>query len=244
MDNQEEVKSSGKGKGKIVSIVVIILIIAAVGGYFAFGKNKPASSPSTPSVATVNGVVLTQSEYDAQLASAVATYKTQGVDVADPTKLSQIKAQVLDNMISNELVKQAAATAGVKVTAEDVEKQYQALVTQYGGVDKLNAELVKNNMTEAKLRENISMQLTAQTYLSQNIDTKSITATDAEISQFYTEYSKAQKDAGQKTIPTLKELSAQIKQQIISNKQQTLVANFIAGLKAKATITTATTTAQ
>ena len=47
-----------------------------------------------------------------------------------------------------------------------------------------------------------------------NIDTKSLTASDAEVNTFYAQYSKAQKDAGQ-TVPPLKGIAEQIKQQII-----------------------------
>jgi len=225
-------------KNKIIPMVVLVLVILAIGGYFVFGKNKMQSpiNNNVGSVATVNGVVISKTSYDAQLANSIASYKTQGVDVTDVTKLAQIKTEVLDNLIGDELLKQAVVAAGIKTAGEEVEKQFQDILTQAGGADALKAELVKNNLTEAQLRDNISKQLAIQTYLLQNIDIKSITVSDAEIAQFYADYSKAQTASGQKTIPALKDLSAQIKQQLISNKQQTLVANFITALRAKAKV--------
>jgi threonine dehydratase len=190
-------------------------------------------------VAKVNGEIITKAAYDTQLADSIDSYKTQGVDVTDATKLSQIKTQVLDNLIADKLISQGVAASGIKTTAEEVEKQYQVILTQVGGADALKAELVKNNLTEAQLRENISKQLAAQTYLLQNIDTKSITVSDAEIAQFYADYSKAQKAKDAKTVvPALKDLSDQIKQKLISDKQQTLVVNFVASLRAKAKVET------
>ena len=223
-------------KKKIVSIVVLVLAVLMIGGYYIFGKNKTSSVDYDTSIATVNGAFISKADYDKQLTNSIDLYKTQGVDVADAIKLSQIKKQVLDNLISNELLNQGVAAAGIKVTAEEVEKQFQIILTQAGGADKLQVELVKNDLTEAQLRENIAKQLAIQVYLSKNVDTKSVTVSDAEIAQFYADYGKAQKDGGQKTVPTLKDLSAQIKQQLISNKQQTLVTNFIADLRAKATV--------
>lgn len=228
--------NEGKKK-KIIPIVVLVLVVLALTGYFVFGKNiiqNPLNN-NTKSVATVNGVIITKATYDTSLAEIVALYKDQGVNVADATNLSKIKEEVLDNLINNELINQEVAAAGIKTTAEEVEKNFQAFLTQSGGAEKFQAELAKNNLSEAQLRENISKQLAAQAYYLQNFGTAPITVSEAEIAQFYEDYSKAQKDSGQ-TVPTLKDLSAQIKQQLISDKRQTLVDNFIASLRAKATV--------
>lgn len=224
-------------KNVIISVVVVIVLIVA--GYLLLGRNtaKPVEQ-KTDTVATVNGVAIPKTAYDTQLATALATAKTQGVDVTIASALTQIKTQVLNDLISNELINQGVTKAGIVASSTEIETQFQAILKQAGGADKLTAELVKSNLTEAQLRENISKQLAVQTYLLQNIDTKSITVSDAEIAQFYADYSKAQKDAGQTTVPALKDLSAQIKQQIITNKQQTLIVNFVATLRAAAKVET------
>ncbi|MEI6843107.1 MAG: SurA N-terminal domain-containing protein [bacterium] len=235
MEN-EEVKKEGKSK---VIPVVIILIILAVVVFVAFKKGKmPSLTTTVPSVATVNGIAIPKSDYDKQMAAAITSYKAQGIDLnADATKLSAVKTQIMDGLINNELLNQAVAAAGIKADPAEVEKQYQAVVTQVGGADKFKAELAKNNLTDAEFRSNITKQLAAQTYLLQNIDIKSITVTDAEVSQFYNDYAKSQKASGSTTtLPALKDVSAQIKQQLTSNKEQTLVMDFIATLKAKAKI--------
>ena len=230
-------------KKKIIPIVVLVLVVLALVGYFVFGKNKINGliNNNLASVATVNGVKIPKTAYDTQLATSLSTYKAQGIDVTDATKLSQIKTQVLDNLIGDELLNQAVAAAKITVTTAEVEKQFQAVLTQAGGADALKAALTENKITEAQLRENISKQLAIQKYLLQNIDVSSITVTDAEIAQFYASYSKAQQASGSKTpVPPLKDLNDQIKQQLISDKQQTLVSNFIASLRAKATVETST----
>lgn len=228
-------KSSKSSKSKII-IALVVLVVLIVGGYLAMKSGKISGIPgASASVATVNGVAIPKATFDTQMASAVASYTAQGVSATSTEQLAQIKTQVLDNLISNELLNQAVTAAGIKASATDVETQYQTLLTQNGGADGLKAALVKSNLTDAQLRENISKQLAVQTYLLQNIDVKTITASDAEVAQFYADYSKAQKATGQ-TVPALSTLSAQIKQQIISNKEQTLVTNFIAALRAKATI--------
>ena len=98
----------------------------------------------------------------------------------------------------------------------------------------MKTQLTVANITEAQLRENIARQIAIQAYLLKNIDSASITVTDKEISDFYTEYSKTQTAK----VPSLKDLTAQIKQQITTNKQQVLVNAFILSLRAKAKIET------
>jgi len=238
MENQD-------GKKRVTTVAVSVLVIlAAIGGYFIFGQKMISNTTENKaavvtSVATVNGSAIPKTIYDTQLAGVIASYKSQGVDIAaDATKLAQVKTQVLNDLINNELLTQGALNAGIKTSAEEVEKQFQTVLTQSGGAEGLKTALAQNNLTEAQFRENISKQLTIQTYLLANIDIKSITVTDAEIAQFYADYSKAQKDNGQAAVPPLKELSEQIKQQLISDKQQTLITNFVATLRTKAQIET------
>ena len=227
-------------KKNIVYVAVLVLVVlAAVGSYFVFGGNGNKVSNKVVNIATVNGTVISQTTYDTQLASAIASYKTQGVDVTASTTLSQIKTQILNNLIDSELLIQGARVVGIKTSDADTEKQFQAILTQAGGAEGLKTALTKNNITEAELRKNISNQLTIQAYLLANIDTKSIAVTDAEITKVYTDYSKAQKTASSTIkVPALKDLSPQIKQQLVSNKEQALIANFVAALRAKAKIET------
>lgn len=222
---------------KIVSIVVAVVVLA-LAGYFIFkgGDNTETPPVVGESVATVNGVAIPKATYETQLAASITAFKSQGVDVENAESLAQIKAQVLDDMINNELVNQGIVAAGITASAEEVDNQMKAITEQAGGQEKLLGELAKANLTEAQLRENVARQVAIQAYLAANVNIAGVTATDAEVTQFYTEYSKAQKDAGVTTVPTQKELTDQIKQQIILNKQQALVNEFIASLRAKAQI--------
>lgn len=224
---------------KVVLVVgIIVIVVLAVGGFLVF-KNKKADTAivnKADSVATVNGTYISKAVYDSQLATAIASLKTQGVDVEKAETFSQIKTQVLNDLISNVLVTDGIAKAGIKPSATDIETQFQAILKQAGGAEALKTELAKNNLTEAQLRDNIAKQLAVQTYLLQNIDVKSIKVSKDEIAQFYADYSKAQKDSGKKDVPKLAELSDQIKQQITANKQQTLINTFVASLREKAKV--------
>ncbi len=222
------------GKEKIVSVIALVLVAGGVAALGFWGyQNKPVAVTKTETVAKVNGVEITKSAYDTQLASVIASLKSQGVDTESVENLTQIKTQVLNDLINNEIVLQAITKAGIKSTDAQVEEQYQGLVTQAGGVDKLNEQITAASLTQEQFRANIARQLSIQTYLLQNIDISSATATDKEAQDFYNTNVKGQENA-----PTYKEVVDQIKQQIIANKQQLLVNTFIASLREKATVET------
>ncbi len=219
----------------ILAVVAILIIVALV--LFGSGKMKKTvgieTNNSSPRVASVNGTAITRLAFDTQLAATVSTFQGQGVDVKNPEILIKIKTQVLSDLISNELVLQGAIKAGTIATDEEVEAQFQTILNQTGGVEKLKAQLVAVNLTEQQLRANIAKQLVVQKYLLQNIDLRSITVSDEEVVKFYDENTK-----GQKNVPALKTVSDQIKQQLTNNKQQALIASFVNSLREKAQIET------
>lgn len=222
-------------KEKIGAIVVVVLLVAGGIGYTMYGKSKKevAVTPKVETVAKVNGVDITKSAYDSQLASVITSLKAQGTDTDSADNLTKIKAQVLSDLIGNELLNQAVVVANVTVTPDELEKQVQALVTQVGGKEKFDAELVKVNLTEAQLRVNVSKQMAIQKYLVSKIDVSTAVASEAEITKFYNDNVKGKTGA-----PALKDVKEQIKQQIVTTKQQQLVAAFVETLKASAKIET------
>lgn len=229
---------------------VLALAIVAVGGYMVLGKKKDAMvAPvvtTAQSVAKVNGVEITQSDYDNQLAASITALKNQGVDVSASTTQAAIRTQVLNDLINNELVNQGVKSAGISATAQEVEAQLQAIITQLGGADKLAEQLKAASLTEAKLRENIAKQIAAQKFLLANISSSSVAVTDAEIKKFYDDAVKAQTEANKKLpkdqkpqpIPALKDVKDQIQQQLVGQKQQTQAAAFVQALRAKASVET------
>ncbi|QPC84216.1 peptidylprolyl isomerase [Phototrophicus methaneseepsis] len=77
------------------------------------------SADTSEWVASVNGVPITKAEYEAELAR-----RLENSFAADPTAVSQ---QVLDTLIEQQLIEQAAPVLGVTVTDEDVQAEINSL---------------------------------------------------------------------------------------------------------------------
>jgi len=223
-------------KSKLISIIVSIIVLLGLVVYGVFFMNKGEDGDAKEKgdgsvVAIVNGVDILKSAYDAQLATSITNFKGQGVDVENAEIRAQIETQVLNDLINNEIVNQEIVKSDIKPTTEEIETQYQALVTQAGTPEAFKEQLTAANLTEAQLRENITNQLTIQAYLKKNVDVAGITATEAEIQALYDQAKTTQTD-----LPALEEVKDQVEQQVIATKQQAAVNAFVQTLRNKATV--------
>ena len=117
----------------------------------------------TDSVAAiVNGTIISTEDYEARLAQAKIHFlKAPGVDVAtkDGEKaLQHLEAQVLDWMIDQVLIEEAASAQGITISDAQVDAQ----VAQMKGQDAARFEkwLDANGLTEASIRQQVRIDLT------------------------------------------------------------------------------------
>ncbi len=94
---------------------------------------QPVAEVQTPAdvAATVNGQPIAMATYQAQLQTAIASYSAQpGFDAkSDDGKaaLAALRSQVLDWLIDQELIDQAAKRMGITVTDADVDAEVQRI---------------------------------------------------------------------------------------------------------------------
>ncbi|MDF1496607.1 MAG: SurA N-terminal domain-containing protein [Patescibacteria group bacterium] len=237
---------------------VVILIAGMVGAWFYFtrsstpvadtptadlfdttaetdvqpAQNITAEMPELPDVvARVNGTEIKKAELEA---TEMQILSSQGID---PTTLTlenrqQLRAQALDNLVSNALVKQAAATAGVTAEEADIDAQIEVIKGQFEDITKFQEALTQQGITEADLRGLVASDVTVQKYLENTLNLKSIEVTEEEVTAIY-----AQEVASStQEIPPLEEIHDQFKGFIVQQRQQALVGAHIKELSTKAQI--------
>lgn len=114
-------------------------------------------------VATVNDVVITQGQLNDAL-------------------MQQYGAEVLESLMTNEIIKQEAKAQKVEVTEEDLSAEYQVYAEYYGGEEALLESLATYNMTKDDILNDIKIYL-----LTVQLLKKEITLTDEEILAYYEE---------------------------------------------------------
>jgi parvulin-like peptidyl-prolyl isomerase len=106
----------------------------------------PTDETGLPIVAKVNDTGITLADYE------LTVHRYQSQPYADPDNLPKI---VLQTMIQQVLIDQAAAKNKVIITDAQVDKEIQSLISTSGGTDGWNKWLHDNGFTEAELRRNM-----------------------------------------------------------------------------------------
>lgn len=143
------------------NLIFLTLVLAlGVSACTAFGTpNTPTPSIPTatplpptptppPSVATVNGEYITIAEFEAELSRFQASIAAQGLSLPD----EDANQMVLEDMIAQVLLSQAAREANFEVTEADLQLRIDALVSELGSADALSQWQSANGYDDASFR--------------------------------------------------------------------------------------------
>jgi len=139
---------------------------------------SPASVPEERLAATVNGRPIYVRDYEQQVAEWEAAFASQNENLDAEEKqamLIQGRRQVLDVMIEQALIEEAAAREGVSLTDAEVESVVARDIEDNGGLKQFEVWLQANNWTydEYKARQ-AAMMLASQMFerVTRNVPTK------------------------------------------------------------------------
>ena len=213
-------------KNKIILLLITIAIIIAGVWYFLGDSSQILPNGSNSVVAVVNGEELEYKEFNSQL-----TQIRQGLLAQDPNfDDSNLENQVLDQMVTNILLKQEAQKANLTVSDTEIETEYNNLVTSLGGEEALDKELTNVDLSETELKANIESQILVNKYIDSQIDSSSITVTEAEVLALYEEAGSVQE------LPPLEEIETEIRAELTRQKRDVLISELIPSISSNANI--------
>lgn len=248
-----------------IIIGVIVIALAAIGGsYYFFTKDKteapaqnqnnvadlfnssagngdantqPQTLPELPEVvAKVNGQDITKTQLQNAESQILAS---QGID---PSSLNlenqkQLRIQALDNLISNQLVTQAANTTDIAIEEDAINDQIDLIKGQFQDEAQFNQLLTQQGIDMAKFRELVQADLKIQKYLESSLGLLAIQPTEEEIAAFYNqEVEAAKKASSTQPIPPLEEVSENLKNILIQQQQQAKISAHLKELSDNANI--------
>ena len=127
----------------------------------------PPTVPATPTsdrplAARVNGQPIYLVDYERQVAQYQDALAASGVDISSPEgqqRLLQMRAQILDWMIEQVLIEQAAAGMGISVSPEEVQAAIDQMVQDAGGEEAFRERLERSGMRLADLQVQLRAEL-------------------------------------------------------------------------------------
>jgi parvulin-like peptidyl-prolyl isomerase len=124
------------------------------------------SASGEPLAARVNGIAVYLRDYQQQVTEWEIAFITQNNDLNEEEKqamLAQGRRQVLDVMIEQALIEQAAAREGINVSDQEVETVITRDIEENGGQAKFDAWLEANNWTYDEYRSRQRSMMIAST---------------------------------------------------------------------------------
>ena len=108
---------------KLVSVLLAVFLVTGLAGC---GSKVPAGT-----VATVNGVAISQEELDANYEQFLQMYEAYGVDTSDETLRINLRNSVLESLIVQEILVQEAQERELTVSDEEVNAYVQGVKDAY-----------------------------------------------------------------------------------------------------------------
>ncbi len=158
-------------KPLIISTLVVGLLVTA-----SCGSN---SSASADVVARVNGKEITATQLEKQFQNRI----TAAEQPPASGEAEDLKLQLLNQMINDEILTQMASTAGLSATDAEVDVKFNEFKSQYTE-EKFQDLLKQQKMTVDEIRAELRKSITVDKLVNKEITSK-ISVTDAEIKNFY-----------------------------------------------------------
>lgn len=232
----EPAVEEAKKPNKINTIIGVVVALVAFGlGYLILFTNVNLLSyvPFVEtSVATVNGVSISQTEFDNSFQSVVNSMTARGANVNDPGVIEVMRSEAMSQLVNTQLLLQAAKEAGYGANEEEIAEQIAQLEADFGGREALDERLAELNITQEMFKQDIEEQVAVSAYLRDETPVGGTEVTEEEIDEFY---ANLQQQYGEQ-LPPREDIETQMIADIQIQKQQSLLSAILADLRADAEI--------
>jgi len=142
---------------------------------------------SKDTVAVVNGVEISRADFDAVISQARQQFARMGQPISG-TRLSEIKKDVLENLIGRELLYQTSQKHGIKVDEAAINNQLAnqlaMLKKRFPSEAEFDKFLSKNNLSEAGMRVQLERNMAIKEFVDKQFVQK-VTISDKESKAYY-----------------------------------------------------------
>jgi parvulin-like peptidyl-prolyl isomerase len=153
--------------------VLLLMAAAVAAGCAAEVAPSATTAPTATTVeelaAVVNGEPITLDAYQRQVAQVEAFFEQEGLDLETDEgreRLTQARRQVLEQMIDQELIEQAAAEMGITISDAELQASIADIVDQSGGEEEFNQSLQATGTTYDDFRQMLLDQLLSEAVYS------------------------------------------------------------------------------
>ncbi|MBW2668608.1 MAG: peptidylprolyl isomerase [Deltaproteobacteria bacterium] len=134
-------------------------------------------------VATVNGVAITQDDFDKEMARVSSQFARGGRSLTE-SQLPDIKNRVLKTLINRELLYQESQNKGIKVEDAEVNQQVDVMKKRFPNEDEFKTALLEMKISEAELKSQIRKGMAIQQFVDKDL-VQDVKVSETEVKDFY-----------------------------------------------------------
>ena len=139
--------------------------------------------PPEGKVAVVNGSVITRADFDREMSRVQQRLFRMGKPPSD-SQLSEIKKEVLENLINLELFYQESQKQGITVDEAAIDEKLKNLKERFSSEPEFKSFLNKVNLSEAAIKSHIKREMAIQQFIDKQF-VQRITVSDEESKAYY-----------------------------------------------------------
>ena len=150
-------------------VILSVLILGCSGATSPVETPVETPGPTEEVAAQVNDQAILYAEWEKQVAQVEAFFEQEGLDLESEEgrdRLAQARRQVLEQLIDQELIRQAAGKMGVSVSEAELESSIEDIVTQSGGEEQFQQSLEAMNTEFGDFRQMLLDQLLSEAVYS------------------------------------------------------------------------------
>jgi foldase protein PrsA len=160
-----------------------ILLVMALMGALLTGALATSGCSNKNVAAKVNGESISTDALNTQLDQLKKQYPNMFTGADGEGRLLDFKQRLLDNLINQKLIDQAAKEKGINISDADIQKQIDQLKSGFKDQAQFEAALKSAGMTLDTLKEQIKQQLVTNKLMEALASSQKVT--DAEIKAYY-----------------------------------------------------------
>ncbi|MFQ6003623.1 MAG: SurA N-terminal domain-containing protein, partial [Candidatus Zixiibacteriota bacterium] len=134
-------------------------------------------------VAVVNGSVITRADFDREMSRFKQRLLSMGKPLND-SQLSEIKKEVLENLINHELFYQESQKQGITVDEAAIDEQLKKLKERFSSEAEFKSALSKANLSDATVKLQLKREMAIQQFIDKRF-VQRITVSAEESKAYY-----------------------------------------------------------
>ncbi len=181
-------------------------------------------------VATVNGKEIKGEDFNALYSQSQMQYVQMGQEVPKD-QLKQMKKQVAESMVGQELILQAAQEEGIKASDDKINEELENVKKGFEDEKKFEEALKKSDMTMDDLKKEIAKNIQYTKYIDQEIKVDEVS--EKEMKEYY---EKAKEQGSSEEMPAYEDVKPQIKEGLEGEQKNKKTQELIDKLKKDADV--------